>query len=309
MDEQKNLGAQAMDRAAFALPRILIVGCGDVGQRAVPWLCRRFKVYALTRNPRQHERLRILGATPIPGDLDEPDSLYRIAGLADHVLHLAPPPNAGLRDTRTRHLLPRLGRIKSLVYVSTSGVYGDCAGAQIDETQRLDASTPRAKRRVDAETILRKWARQSHTRLAILRAPGIYAANRLPLARLSAGTPALIASDDVYTNHIHADDLARLVVTALFRGAALRVFNASDDSELKMGDYFDQVAQAFDLPAPPRLARDKLASVVGPQMLSFMNESRRLINQRVKAELGFRFDYPTTASGITAAVRTMQNDS
>jgi len=240
-------------------------------------------------------------------DLDQPRCLERLAGLADLVLHLAPPPAHGARDTRTRHLLAALGKGESLprrlIYVSTTGVYGDCGGAQIDETRRVNPESPRAGRRVDAERALRAWGRCTGVSVSILRAPGIYAADRLPLERLEKGLPALVAEDDVFTNHIHADDLAAACVAALRHGRPNRVYNAVDDSDLGMADYFDQVATAFDLPPPPRLTRVAAANVLSPLQMSFMRESRRIGNRRLKQELKLRLAFPTVADGIADALQ------
>jgi nucleoside-diphosphate-sugar epimerase len=179
------------------------------------------------------------------------------------------------------------------VYISTSGVYGDCAGARITETQPRRAQTPRAKRRIAAEERLRRFAIGRRVTLTILRVPGIYAPTRLPLDRLRHGTPALRSEDDVYTNHIHADDLARAVVAALYRGRANRAYNVSDDSELRMGDWFDLVADAFHLPRPRRVAREIAEREIAPSLLSFMSESRRLSNARLKRELRVSLLHPT----------------
>ena len=187
-----------------------------------------------------------------------------------------------------------------MVYVSTSGVYGDCGGALIDETRTVAPHHGRAQRRVDAERVLRAWALHARARLAILRVPGIYAPGRLPIRRLEQGTPALLAADDVYTNHIHADDLARIAALALFRGLPQRVYHAVDDTHMKMADYFDTVADAFGLPRPPRLARAELAAAVSPMLLSFMSESRRMHNGRIKRELGVRLRHPQLAQSIAA---------
>jgi nucleoside-diphosphate-sugar epimerase len=211
-------------------------------------------------------------------------------------VHLAPPQSEGERDLRTRRLTAILPEGARLVYVSTTGVYGNCHGAHISETQATAPVNARARRRVDAEQVLRAWAVRSGSRLSILRVPGIYAADRLPIERLQRGTPALLADDDVFTNHIHADDLARIIRLALSRGAAQRVVHAVDDSDLKMGDYFDLVADAHGLPRPPRLPRAQLAQQVTPMMLSFMSESRRLSNARLKHELGVRLRWPDVAS-------------
>ena len=276
-------------------PRLLIVGCGDVGMRLIPLLRSRFRVFALTSQSERLSELRPAGVTPILGNLDSPQSLYRLKGLADIVVHLAPPPLQGSLDQRTRNLVAILPRHGKLVYVSTTGVYGDCKGAFFDETRPVAPVNARAERRVDAERVLRRWARHHEGKLSILRVPGIYAADRLPLERLRQGTPALLDADDVYTNHIHADDLAQIIALALFRAQPLRVYHTVDDSALKMGDYFDQVAAAFKLPLPPRVPRAELSKQVSPMLLSFMSESRRLSNERMKTELGVRLRWPAVS--------------
>jgi nucleoside-diphosphate-sugar epimerase len=273
-------------------PRLLLVGCGDVGMRLLPLLVPRFRVFAVTRDAERMRELRALGAVPVLADLDQPASLARLRGLASRVVHLAPPPAQGGRDLRTRHLTAILPEGARVVYVSTSGVYGDCGGALVDETRTVTPKNARAARRVDAERVLRGWARRTGGSVAILRVPGIYAQDRLPLKRLREGTPALREEDDVYTNHIQADDLARIVMLALYRALPGRVVHASDDTRLKMGDYFDAVADACGLPRPPRLERAALREAVSPMLLSFMSESRRLDNTRLRRELGVRLRYP-----------------
>ena len=286
-------------------PRLLIVGCGDVGMRLIPLLRSRFRVFALTSQSERLSELRSAGVIPILGNLDNPQSLYRLKGLADIVVHLAPPPMQGSLDQRTRNLVAILPRHGRLVYVSTTGVYGDCKGAFFDETRPVAPVNARAERRVDAERVLRRWARHHEGKLSILRVPGIYAADRLPLERLRQGTPALLDVDDVYTNHIHADDLAQIIALALFRAQPLRVYHTVDESALKMGDYFDQVATAFKLPLPPRVPRAELSKQVSPMLLSFMSESRRLSNQRMKTELGVRLRWPAV-SDLLASLQSPQ---
>jgi nucleoside-diphosphate-sugar epimerase len=273
-------------------PRLLLVGCGDVGMRLLPLLVPRFRVFAVTRDAERMAALRAAGAVPVLADLDQPASLARLRGLASRVVHLAPPPAQGARDLRTRHLTAILPEGARLVYVSTSGVYGDCGGALVDETRTVAPKNARAARRVDAERVLRGWARRTGGSVAILRVPGIYARDRLPLKRLREGTPALRPEDDVFTNHVQADDLARIVALALFRALPGRVVHATDDTRLKMGDYFDAVADAYRLPRPPRLERAALREAVSPMLLSFMSESRRLDNTRLRRELGVRLRYP-----------------
>ena len=287
------------------MQNILIVGSGDVARRILSRLAQRYRVYALLRDASRAAAWRAAGAIPLLADLDDRASLQRLSGLADIVLHLAPPPGEGQKDTRTRNLLAALGKGKSLprqlVYVSTTGVYGDCAGAQIDETRRVQPESARAGRRVDAERGLRQWGRRTGVRVSILRAPGIYAADRLPVERLRKGLPALVEADDVFTNHIHADDLAAACIAALRHGAANRAYNVVDDSDLRMAEYFDRVADAFALPRPVRITRQVAEKTLSAMQLSFMRESRRIGNRRLKNELKLRLAYPSIDDGIAEA--------
>jgi hypothetical protein len=339
----------------FRRPRVLIVGCGDVGMRCVPLLQPRAHIFALTSHAGRCAELRAAGVTPLVGDLDVRRSLKRLAGLAPTVLHLAPPQKSGDDDSRTRALLATLGARRGgvlrassasavgpvgrlrraqcqlraqfrvqfraswaesetgdivpdggyrtavsraplkLVYASTTGVYGDCGGAWIDETRPVQPANGRAKRRVSAERQLRSATARGGVVASIARIPGIYAANRLPLARLEKRTPALAEADDVYTNHIHADDLAAILVRLVTHGRPSRVIHASDDSSLKMGEYFDEVADAFGVARPPRITRAQAEQQIDPNLLSFMRESRRLVNRRLKEELRVRLRFPSVA--------------
>jgi nucleoside-diphosphate-sugar epimerase len=290
--------------ARFRRARVLIVGCGDVGLRVAQALSGRVRLMALTSSAGRVAEFRTRGITPLLGNLDAPATLGRLAGLATHVVHLAPPPGAGWGDPRTRALTRalRLRRLPdAMVYGSTSGVYGDCLGDIAIETRAVNADTPRARRRIDAENAIRFLGRSARVRSSILRIPGIYARDRdggTPHARLLKGTPVLQAQDDVYTNHIHADDLARACVAALWRGAPQRIYNVNDDTCLKMGDYFDLAADLYGLPRPPRVARNTAKEQLPLMLLSFMSESRRMDNTRLKRELRLRLLYATVKCGL-----------
>ena len=290
----------------FKMPRLLIVGCGDIGMRVVRLLRGRWHLLALTSSAGRVAALREAGVQPLVGNLDDPATLARLAGLCDAVLHLAPPAAQGSVDLRTAHLLhalARQGRVQRVVYGSTSGVYGDCRGLRFDETRAVRPATDRALRRVDAEARVRWYGRAFGARVSVLRIPGIYAGDRVgghPRERLARGTAVLAAADDVYTNHIHADDLARACVAALHRGLPQRVVNVCDDTEMKMGDYFDLAADLCGLARPPRITRAQAAATLPPSLLSFMSESRRLNNARLKNELRLVLRYPTVADGLPA---------
>jgi nucleoside-diphosphate-sugar epimerase len=287
----------------------LIVGCGDVGLRVARLLPTTVKLVALTSSAARVPDLRAQGITPLLGNLDDRTTLRRLAGVATRVIHLAPPPNGNPKwreDPRTQDLLRALqlrSRPQSLVYGSTSGVYGDCAGDWVSETRSLHPQTPRAQRRAHAEASTRLFGRSSGTPVHILRIPGIYAADReggTPRNRLLKGMPVLTAADDVYTNHIHADDLARACLAALWRGKPQRVSNTSDDTGMKMGDYFDFAADLYGLPRPSRLLRAAAEKELPAMMLSFMAESRQLDNRRMKQELKLKLRFPTVREGLRA---------
>jgi nucleoside-diphosphate-sugar epimerase len=340
---QSPLGARP---ARFRRPRLLIVGCGDVGLRVARALIQpqhthvqaahsartapfavdsaapsRIKIMALTSSPARVQALRAHGVVPLVGNLDEPSTLARLAGIATHVVHMAPPPSDSKaprregqtaqwwRDPRTQHLVQALRKRsapRSLVYGSTSGVYGDCGGAWVHESRPVQPHTPRAQRRVDAERMLRHYGRSSGVRIGILRIPGIYASDReggTPRGRLLKGTPVLRAEDDVYTNHIHADDLARATLAALWHGKPQRIYHVSDDSQLKMGDYFDAAADLYALPRPPRVARHVANNELPLMLLSFMSESRRLDNTRMKQELRVALRYADVRAGLRAGLQ------
>ena len=289
----------------FKRERLLIIGCGDVGQRVVR-VQRHMHVVALTSSPERVGALRAQGVTPVVGNLDETASLQRLAGWATRVLHLAPPPLQGSTDPRTlalTRMLMRRSAPLSVVYGSTSGVYGDCAGAWVNENRMVNPITPRAQRRVDAEARVRYLGRlrSSPVRVSVLRIPGIYAPDReggTPRERLLRGTPVLAQADDVFTNHIHADDLARACQMALWRGKPQRVYNVNDDSQLLMGDYFDMAAGLYALAKPPRISREQAQVELPAMQLSFMSESRRMVNTRMKRELRLQLRYADVKDGL-----------
>ncbi|HQR86421.1 MAG: NAD(P)-dependent oxidoreductase [Burkholderiales bacterium 35-55-47] len=289
----------------FKRERLLIIGCGDVGQRVVR-VQRHVRVVALTSSPDRVAALRAQGVTPVVGNLDVPASLQRLAGWATRVLHLAPPPLQGNTDPRTlavSRMLMRRSAPLSVVYGSTTGVYGDCEGAWVEESRTVNPITPRALRRVDAEARVRHLGRlrSSPVRVSVLRIPGIYAPDReggTPRDRLLRGTPVLAREDDVFTNHIHADDLARACQLAVWRGKPQRVYNVNDDSQMRMGDYFDMAAGLYALAKPPRISRAQAQTELPAMQLSFMSESRRMVNTRMKRELRLQLRYADVKDGL-----------
>lgn len=289
--------------ARFRRLRVLIVGCGDVGCRVARRLPAGVRVLALARSGAHMDALRAQGVEPLRGDLDQAASLQRLAGVATHVLHLAPPPGAGADDPRTRALVRALARRtapRALIYGSTTGVYGDRAGAWVDETCTPRPGTDRARARLAAEGWVRALGRTLGTRVGILRIAAIYAPDRAgaPRERVLGGAPVLAAADDVYASRIHADDLARACLLALWRGRPQRVLDACDGTPLKMGDFLDLAADRYGLPRLPRISRAEAEQRFAPQRLAFLRESRRLAGVRLGRELRLRLHHPSPATGL-----------
>ncbi|MDR2244749.1 MAG: NAD(P)H-binding protein [Burkholderiales bacterium] len=276
--------------------RILFVGCSDIALRMACLLPARTRLYGLIRRPEAAPALRAVGITPIHGDLDYRTLTTHLRTAPFAVIHLAPPGTEGDEDRRTRRLLAALSRAAVLpqryVYVSTTGVYGDCHGQRVSETHARAAQTARGKRRVDAENVLRHWAARHRVRLSVLRVAAIYDAARLPLDRIRRGAPVLFPEHDIYVSRIHTDDLARVLWAALFRGRSNRAYNVADNAELKMGVYFEMLAETFALPLPPRISWEEAERTMAPILLSFMSESRRLNTRRLHEELRVTLRYP-----------------
>lgn len=278
---------------------IFIIGCGDIGLRVARlWQARGIAVQALARSAESAARLSAAGITPVTGDLDDSISLATLPINGATVYYFAPPPGQGETDPRMRAFVAAGLRPARVVYISTSGVYGDRDGAWVDEDTPPAPATDRARRRLDAETVLRTWGRETGVRVNILRVGGIYGPGRWPLERLCAGTPVLREEECGYTNRIHADDLAAICVAAAERGGADRIYNVSDGSNGTMTQYFYAVADRFGLPRPPALTLAQAMQQLSPAMLSYLTESRRMDNRRLLSELGVTLRYPDLASGL-----------
>jgi len=284
------------------LETVLIIGCGDIGRR-VATLCRRqgWRVNALTRQTVTATQLAAQGLTAYVGDLDQPDKLPALppAGL---IFYFAPPAPQGVDDSRLRAFLnaiPRHDYPRKIVYISTSGVYGDCQGAWVREDSPVNPGTDRARRRLAAENLLRDWQQHAGTPVVILRVGGIYGRGRLPVERLRQGTPVLREQDCGYTNRIHADDLAAVCVAAAMRGHG--IYNVSDGHPSTMTDYFNKVADIYDLPHPPQISFDQAQTLLSPEMMSYLAESRRLDNHRMLNDLGVKLRYPTLKEGLASS--------
>jgi nucleoside-diphosphate-sugar epimerase len=291
------------------LNKVLIIGCGDIGKRvAALALEQGAQVAALTRSPEHAERLSSLGIKPVIGDLDGNIPIASLPTRGATIFYLAPPPGGGDIDPRVRVFGASVEPGEEpdrLIYVSTTGVYGDCGGALVDEETPVNSLTTRARRRIDAERLLLAWGEGRGIPVIILRVAGIYGPGRLPLDKLRAGQPVLRQAEAPGSNRIHADDLARVCLAAAERAAAGAVYNVCDGEEGTMTDYFNAVAAAYGLPAPPQVSREEAREVMNPLLFSYYSESRRIDNRRMREELKVELRYPTLAAGL-AAIRDQE---
>lgn len=285
---------------------VFIVGCGDIGMRvAKRWRDRGAHVAALARSETTAARLRAAGIVPFMGDLDQPHSLEGLPLGGQLVYYFAPPPSKGEGDPRVKafvHALALTDAPSRIVYISTSGVYGDHGGRLIDEETPVTPTTERAKRRLAAEETLRTYGREQGVPVITLRVGGIYGPGRLPVERLRQGLPVLSQAESGPSNRIHADDLAAVCLAAAERGRAGRIYNVSDGESGTMTEYFFAVADALGLPRPPTVSLAQAEQALTPAMMSYLTESRRLDNRRMREELGVTLRYPDLASGLAQSL-------
>ncbi len=289
-----------------ALPDILIVGCGDIGVR-VAQLEKQAgrKVSGLVRSEEGAERLRSYGIVPVMGTLDDLTSLSDLPTGGKLVYYFAPPTGGGPFDSRMRSFCQAVSAgplPEKVVYMSTSGVYGDCGGEWVTEETPLNPQTSRAQRRVDAETTLKEWGQEHSVPVVILRVTGIYGPGRLPLARIQQGHPVLREEESPPTNRIHADDLAVVSVKAAETATDGDIFNVSDGQPGTMTQYFNLVSELLDLPPLPQVDMEEAKRVMNPMMLSYLTETRRMDNRKMIDQLGVTLRYPNLAAGLKNVV-------
>jgi len=284
---------------------MLIVGCGYIGERVAHRLQEQGEpVSGLVRSEETAEHVGGLGVPVLRCDLDTQPLPAGSTG-GQYVFYFAPPPRSGVEDARLARFIAGLedgGQPRRIVYISTTGVYGDCKGAWVDETHPPNPQVDRARRRWHAEQLLRAWQDRTGGELVILRVAGIYGPGKLPLARLRQQAPMVAECDAPWTNRIHADDLVEVCLAAMRRGVDGEVYNACDGSPGNMTDYFNRVADLTGLPRPPAVTLEQAAQELSPGLLSYLGESRRLDNSKLLRDLQVKLRYPELASGLAASL-------
>jgi nucleoside-diphosphate-sugar epimerase len=290
-------------------PAIVIVGCGDIGTKvAQKYLAQGHKVSALVRSESSVHRLNLLNIAVYQADLSQPLTMH-LPAIDSQLFYFAPPPSQGVTDSHTLHLLQMLNDSeqlpKRIVYISTTGVYGDCQGRWITEDEPTNPQADRARRRLDGEQQLLAFGKLTGVEIIILRVAGIYGPGKLPLKRLQQGQPVIRQDQSPYTNRIHSADLVKIAMAAMQRGTPGAIYHACDGHPGTMTGYFKEIARRAGLPAPPEISLQQGNTKLSPGMMSYMRESRRLSNKKTLQELNITLDYPTLEKGLDNCFQTL----
>jgi nucleoside-diphosphate-sugar epimerase len=283
---------------------VSIVGCGYTGSRlATRWLQQTPRVQGFATRDVSLRQIESMGGLATSLNLDQP--MERSIDLDGRLVYYSvPPAPSGARDPRLERLLEHTtGAPQRVVYLSTTGVYGDCHGLHVDEETFPHPQTERAVRRLAAEDTLRTWADARHVSWTILRVPGIYGPGRMPLERLRRREPAIEPEEATPGNRIHVDDLVSVSVAAgIAPQAHRRVYNVTDGSDDSLTDFLQRVARIAELPPPPLISRSDARRTFSATSWSFLGESRRVGNARMLTELGITLQYDDLDAGIRASL-------
>jgi nucleoside-diphosphate-sugar epimerase len=243
-------------------------------------------------------RITALGYEAIIFDGTAPsDSLRAALATATHLLISAPPDADG--DPLLRHHASDLANAKGLIwigYFSTIGVYGDHAGAWIDETTPAHPTSTRSRWRLDAENAWFDLARRTGIRSEVFRLPGIYGPGRGPLESVRKGNARAIVKPGQVFNRIHVEDIANVLAASIARPTEHTIYNVSDDEPAPSHEVLAYAAAQLGLPAPPTV--DFGSADLTPMARSFYSECKRVSNARIKSALGVTLLFPTYRDGM-----------
>jgi len=273
-----------------------IIGCGDIGRRVAALYGDQI-IHGVVRSQNSVDSCQQSNINASQIDLDTSYTLPLEQFDNANVFYFAPPPPTGLNDPRLEVFLNVVGNLpKRIVLISTTGVYGDSKGEWIDENTPINPKAERAHRRVSAEQLLQSWANNHNKEFMILRVPGIYAQDRLPLSRLKKGLAVVNENEAGWTNRIHADDLAQACKAAMECKKTNQVINITDGNPSSMTDYFNHVADYAKLPRPPQISMTEAEATLSEGMVSYLKESRRIKNDKMLEELKIKLKYPALDS-------------
>ncbi len=281
---------------------IQIIGCGYLGQKVLDYLTliETANITFTTTSTIIENSNSSNKAHHVPLNLDDPIDKHSHNLTNANILYLVPPQKEGLKDLRMRNFIHHASRQKPkrMVLISTTGVYGDCQGRWIDESEPCKPQNERSQRRLDAEQVLIDYCEKNHVPWVILRVPAIYGADKLPIKRLKSDQPILNTSESGFSNRIHSEDLTEICIRALLTNQLQGIYNCSDNKPSSMSEYFQQVARAAKLTEPKSISLVQAKQIYSEQMLSYIVESKRVLNHKLLKALNYSLKYPDLESGL-----------
>jgi len=257
----------------------LVAGTGYTGQRVL----------------KQLPADDVAGASRSPIETDRPFHLVDFDAVVDTsvfelperyaVLYTCPPGDED--DKRLQRFLAHLSPMpERFVYMSTTGVYGDCHGAVVNEDSPLKPDSGMSGPRIAAEKMLTRWVDETSGDLVILRVPGIYGPERLSIERIKKGVAYICADEANPGNRIHVDDLVTCCIAALSAETAAGIYNVGDGDHRSSTWFADEVARQAGLPEPPKISRARAEQELPPQRLAFLASSRIVDTTKMREVLG-----------------------
>jgi nucleoside-diphosphate-sugar epimerase len=279
--------------------QVFIIGCGVVGKLLARRLMQNHvPVAACVSSENSQQACAALNIDCSIINLDR--SLTDLDLTGQRIIYLVPPPRNGREDARMHRFLHAIAQHppEKFVLISTTGVYGDCDGAWIDESTPVQPKADRAYRRADAEQQVQQFCQRHTIPWVILRVAGIYGPGKIPLKRIQSGEPIVNQQDSPFTNRIHVADLVTVCEKALMSMSIQGVYNVTDGHPGTMYEYFTGVARALSLPPPPAISLAQARQQLSAGMLSYMDESRRIRNQKLLRDFALELQYPDLESGL-----------
>jgi len=281
-----------------------IIGCGHIGVRVSQLLRQQnIKISATSHNENSKQHLTSIGIRVFSANLDEVSSLKNLPLQYADIFYFAPPAASGDTDQRISHFLSALEKKappRRIVYISTTGVYGNQNGEWITEKTPTAPHNARSKRRLSAEIQIRDFCYRRKTQYMILRVAGIYDTKKLPLEKINAGVKVLKTDIAPASNRIHAADLADICIAAMQSTHSNEIFNIADGNPSSISDYFIQTAKIFKLTPPQEINWEQAKKKLSPEMLSYLSESKKIDATYVQKKLGVALQYPDLNSGLIA---------
>jgi NAD dependent epimerase/dehydratase family len=290
------------------MSRLFSFGLGYSAETLARRLARKgWSVAGTARDPANVARLRAKGyaVCSFAGEPDNPEIPRLLAGTTHLLLSIPPGPDG---DPVLRHYRDEIAGLSTLDwigYLSTVGVYGDHAGATVDETTTPKPNSERTKARVAAENDWLALGEEIRCPVQIFRLAGIYGPGRSALDKIIAGTARRVVKPGQVFNRIHVEDIASVLEASMARPRAGGIYNVADDEPAAPDEVIAYAAELLGVEPPPAVPFAE--AELTPMARSFYGDSRRVANARIKSELGVALAYPSYREGLRALLPSLHN--